>query len=78
MNNRNITSGQKYDTKGGWLAYILGFSNGNAIGYCIDNLGEEEPNGGTWDVESGKCLHRGDFTDSRSTEPYDILTEKTN
>lgn len=74
MNTMKIQLGRKYKTRGGWTAFISTFVNGNPQGWCIDSFGKEEPNMGTWDEYTGKCLKRGDSTDILSTKPYDIIS----
>ena len=65
--------GHKYQTRGGWTAFISTFINGNPQGWCKDSFVNEEPSMGTWDENTGKCIKRGSFTDDDVTAPYDII-----
>lgn len=64
--------GKRYKTKGGWIAFISTFINGRPQGWCKDEDGRESPSMGTWDNDTGKCLKRGELTNSEATTPYDI------
>ena len=65
--------GHKYQTRGGWTAFISTVINGHPQGWCKDSFGHEEPLMGTWDENTGVCLKRGDSKDKQITAPYDIL-----
>jgi hypothetical protein len=74
MKTLKLQIGHKYQTKGGWTAFISAKINGNPEGWCIDPIfGKEEPFGGVWDENTGECLKRGDSTDKQTTAPYDII-----
>lgn len=67
-------TGKKFNTRGGWLARIYTYIENNPVGFCIDPIsGVEEPFLGIWDESSGKCLKRGDWTESEICSPYDII-----
>lgn len=70
---KNVTTGQRFTTKGGWTAFISTCVNGNPQGWCKDRFGNEESSMGTWDENTGKCLKRGDSTEQLNTEPFDLV-----
>ena len=73
MEKKKIQIGRRYETRGGWTAYIFTCITGNPSGWCKDSFGKEEPFMGTWDENTGKCIKRGDWTQDEITAPYDII-----
>ena len=73
-NKPKLQVGHKYQTRGGWTAFINTKINGNPQGWCTDPIsGKEESFMGTWDENTGECLKRGEFTNKENTAPYDII-----
>ncbi len=75
MVNMDVTTGKRFTTKGGWVAFINTCINGNPQGWCRDSFGVEETSMGTWDARTGKCLQRGHSDHILNTEPFDLIEE---